>query len=141
MWSDKKFTTFRYNSIYSTPVCAGYMPSCSVDRLNPPPNLYTRASPGLPNVDDDQWEHQRGKSLSKATAIKAAIAMRHARATAPSWPEVKSLNHRWDIRSQPQPLVRKHLATGRSPYTPYGLINSSNPLTAFLKKSSGTVAL
>jgi hypothetical protein len=69
--------------------------------------------------DEDHWEDQRGKSLSRVTAEKADYAMRRPRATAPSWPEAKGFTHRPDIRSQSQPRSKKRLAIGRSPYTGY----------------------
>ena len=69
--------------------------------------------------DEDLWEDQRGKSLSRVAAFEAETPMRHPRATAASWPEARSFTNRPDIRSQSQPGSKKRLAIERSPYTPY----------------------
>jgi hypothetical protein len=62
-----------------------------------------KPSTSLLTDDDDHWEDQRGKSLSRVAAFEAESAMSHPRATAPSWPEAKGFIHRPDIRSQSQP--------------------------------------
>jgi 4-oxalocrotonate tautomerase len=76
-------------------------------------------STSLLTDDEDLWEDQRGKSLSRLAALEADNPMRPPRATAPSWPEAKGFTNRPDIRSQSQPGSKKRLAIGRSPYTAY----------------------